>query len=187
MNNPYGRPDIESIDVDLRIVPGSIISHIFSVDLSDAKVRAGRSVEITAVIESVLAGKKQYQWSIEIPEDMPAGTYDLTICGKRDYEQFLVKNTPHRFIAQSADSLIDALNNSLQFKRDVLYCMLSMPAAGIVIEKQELPGLPPTKALLMQDAKRTLKVRPYANWIEKRINTGKVAVDKKILKITVEK
>ena len=187
MNNPYGRPEIESIDVDLRILPKSIISHIWSVDLSDAKVRASRSVEITAVLESVLAGKKQYQWSMEIPEDMPAGTYDLTICGQRDYEQFLVKAAGHRFIAQSAGSLIEALNNSLQFKRDVLYCMLSQPSAGVVIEKQELPGLPPTKSLLLQDAKRTLRVRPYNNWIEKRINTDTVVIDKKILKITVEK
>jgi len=187
MNNPYGRPDIESIDVDLRIVPGSIISHIWSVDLSDAKVRAGRSVEITAVLESVLAGKKQYRWSMEIPEDLPAGTYDLTICGQRDYEQFLVKNTPHRFIAQSAGSLIEALNNSLQFRRDVLYCLLSLPAAGLVIEKQELPDLPATKSLLFQDTKRTLRVRPYTNWLEKQLNTGTVIIDKKSLKITVEK
>ena len=187
MNNPYGRPDIESIDVDLRIIPGSIIAHIWSVDLSDAKVRAGRSVEITAVLESVLAGKKQYQWSMEIPEDLPSGSYDLTICGQRDYEQFLAKNTPHRFIAQSLPSLIEALNNSLQYKRDILYCLLTLPAAGVVIEKAELPDLPPTKTLLFQDAKRTLRVRPYANWIEKQLNTGSVVIDKKILKITVEK
>jgi len=187
MNNPYGRVDIESIDVDVRIIPKSIVSHIWSVDLSDAKVRAGRSVEITAVLESVLAGKKQFRWSMKIPEDLPAATYELTICGQRDYEQFLAKAAGHRFIAQSLPSLIDALNNSLQFKRDVLYCLLSLPPRGVVIEKEELPDLPATKSLLFQDAKRTLRVRPYANWIEKQINTGLVLIDKKILKITVEK
>jgi len=187
MNNPYERIDVESIDVEVRIIPKSIISHIFSVDLSDAKVRAGRSVEITAVLESVLAGKKQYRWSVKIPDQMPAGSYELTICGQRDYEQFLAKTTPHRFIAQSAASLIDALDNSLQFKRDILYCLLKMPAGGIVIERAELPDLPATKTLLMADAKRTLTVRPYAKWVEKRLKTGSIVIDKKTLKITVEK
>jgi hypothetical protein len=187
MNNPYGRLDIESIDVDVRIIPKSIVSHIWSVELSDSKVRAGRSVEITAVIESVLAGKKQFRWTVKIPEDLPAGKYELTICGKRNYEQFLVKAVPHRFIAQSTASLIEALNNSLQFERDKLYCLLTLPTSGVVIEKQELPDLPPTKTLLLQDAKRTLRVRPYAGWIEKRLDTGTVLIDKKVLQINVEK
>jgi len=187
MNNPYGLVDIESIDVDLRIVPKSIVSHIWSLDLSDSKVRAGRSVEITAVLESVLAGKKQYQWPLEIPGDLPPGKYELTICGQRDYEQFLAKAVPHRFIAQSLTDLVDALNNSLQFERDKLYCLLTLPPAGVVIEKAELPDLPETKSLLFQDAKKTLRVRPYANWIEKRLNTGSVVIDKKVLQINVEK
>jgi len=187
MNNPYREVDIESIDVDVRIVPRSIVSHIWSVDLSDSKIKAGQTIEISAVLESVLAGKKQYQWNLEIPEDLPAGKYQLTICGYRDYEQFLLKAVPHRFIAQSMPSLIEALNNSLKIRRDKLYCLLALPSGGIIIEKAELPDLPATKALLMQDTKRAIRVRPYSHWLERNLEIENVVIDKKVLQITVEK
>jgi len=187
MNNPYEEVDIESINVDVRIVPRSVVSHIWSVELSDSKVKAGRSIEINAVLESVLAGKKQYQWTLEIPEDLAPGKYELTVGGYRDYEQFLVKAAPQRFIAQSLPSLIDALNNSLQIGRDKLYCLLTLPPGGIIIETAELPDLPETKALIMQDNKRTMRVRPYSHWIERSLKTGTVLIDKRVMQITVEK
>ena len=187
MNNPYGEADIESIDVDIRIMPRSIVSHIWSIDLSDSKVKAGRSIEINAVLESVLAGKKQYQWILEIPEDLAPGKYQLTVGGYRDYEQFLVKAVPHRFIAQSLPSLIEALNNSLKIRRDKLYCLLTLPPGGLIIEKAELPYLPATKALLLQDTKRVLRIRPYSHWLERSLETGTVVIDKRVLQITVEK
>jgi dienelactone hydrolase len=44
MNNPYERVGIESLDFDIRILPKNIVSHIWSAELSDAKVKAGDSV-----------------------------------------------------------------------------------------------------------------------------------------------
>jgi hypothetical protein len=187
MNNPYGVVDVESIDIDMRIIPKSVVSRIWSVDLSDSKVRAGQSIRIGAVLESVLAGKKQYQWDLKIPEDLAEGKYELTICGQRDYEQFLVKSVPHRFVAQNLPGLIEALNNSLQIDRDKLYCLLALPSGGVIIETSELPDLPATRALLMQDAKRALRIRPYAHWLEQSLKTHQVVIDKKVLQITVEK
>jgi len=187
MNNPYQEVDIESIDIDIRITPRSVVSHIWSVDLSDSKVKAGRSIEINAVLESVWLPKKQYQWTLEIPEDLAPGKYQLIVSGYRDYEQFLVKAAGHRFIAQNLPGLIDALNNSLQIGRDKLYCLLALPAGGVIIEKAELPDLPATKALLLQDTKRVLRVRPYSHWIERNLETGTIVIDKKVMQITVEK
>jgi hypothetical protein len=187
MNNPYEEIDIQSIDYDIRIVPRSIISHIWALDLSDSKFKAGENIDIEVIVESVLAGKKKYKCSLEIPEDLAPGKYDLTVCGSRDYERFLVKSTPYKFIAQNASALIEALNYSLSVDRDKLYFILSLPPGGIALEQAELPDLPATRVLVLQNAKRTLQVRPYQHWIEKSLKTGTVIIDKKALKITVEK
>jgi hypothetical protein len=187
MNNPYGIVDIESIDIDMRMAPKSVVAHIWSVDLSDSKVRAGQSIGINAVLESVLGGKKQYQWDLEIPEDLSPGQYELTICGQRDYEQFLVKSAGHRFVAQNLPGLIEALNNALRIDRDKLYCLLALPSGGVIIETAELPDLPATRALLLQDTKRAMRVRPYSHWLEQNLKTGAIVIDKKVLQITVEK
>jgi hypothetical protein len=187
MNNPYEEVGIESIDYDIRIVPRSIVSHIWSLELSDSKVKAGENIEIGVIVESVLAGKKKYQCTLEIPEDLAPGRYDLTVCGSPDYERFLLKAVPYKFIAQSVPGLIEALNYSLGVDRDKLYFLLSLPPGGVALEQAELPDLPGTKALVLQNAKRTLKVQPYPHWIERSLETGTVVIDKKVMKITVEK
>lgn len=186
MNNPYKEVDIKSIDYDIRIVPKNIISHIWSVNLSDSNVKVGEKIEIGVVVESVYSGKKRYQFDMEIPEDLSPGKYDLIVCGSKDYQQFLAKTVPYRFIAQSVPDLIDALNEALQISRDKLYCLLVLPAGGVTVEKAELPDLPATKALVMQDATRALKIQPYPHWLERILDIGTVVIDKKALKITVE-
>lgn len=187
MNNPYEEIDIESVDYDIRIAPRNIISHIWSLDLSDSKFKAGENIDIEVIVESVLAGKKKYNCSLEIPEDLAPGKYDLTVCGSMDYERFLVKSVPYRFIAQNVPALIEALNYSLRVDRDKLYLILSLPPGGIALEQAELPDLPATRVLVLQNAKRALQVRPYQHWTEKSLKTGTVIIDKKVLKITVEK
>lgn len=187
MNNPYQEVGIKSIDYDIRIVPRSIVSHIWSLDLSDSKVKAGENIEIGVIVESVLAGKKKYQCTLEIPEDLVPGRYDLTVCGSLDYERFLLKAVPYKFIAQSVPGLIEALNYSLGVGRDKLYFLLSLPPGGVALERAELPDLPGTKALVLQNAKRALKIQPYQHWIEQSLETGTVVIDKKVMKITVEK
>jgi len=154
--------------------------------LSDSKVKAGQSVDIGVVVESVLAGKKEYRRTLEIPRDLAPGKYELTVCGSRDYERFLAKAASHRFVAQSVPQLIDALNNSLQIDRDRLYFLLVLPSGGVTVEKAELPDLPATKTLILRDTKRTLRILPYSHWIEQSLETGTVVIDKKTLRITVE-
>jgi hypothetical protein len=187
MNNPYEEIDIESIDYDIRIVPKSIISHIWSLNLSDSKFKAGEDIDIEVIIESVLEGKKKYKCTLGIPENLAAGKYDLTVCGAMDYERFLIKSVPYKFIVQNLPGLVEALNFSLSVNRDKLYCILSLPPGGITLEQAELPDLPPTRALVLQNTKRSLDVRPFQHWTEKSLETGTVVIDKKVIKITVEK
>jgi hypothetical protein len=186
MNNPYKEVNINSIDYDVRIVPKNIISHIWSVELSDSEVKAGDEIELGVVVESVLAGKKKYQFRLKIPKDLAAGKYELTVCGAQDYEQFLKKVVPYRFIPQSLPGLIEAINNSLRIDRARLYCILALPPGGVTVEEAELPDLPATKALVLQNVKRTLKAQQYQHWLENSLETGTIVIDKKVLSITVE-
>jgi len=187
MNNPYKSVDVESIEMDVRIVPKNIVSHIWSVELSDSKVKAGEEIKYEVIVESFLAEKKKYQGSLKIPDELAPGKYDLMVCGGRDYLQFLNKAAPHRFVPQNLSSLIEAINSILAIKRDRLYCVLVLPAGGVTVERAELPDLPGTKVLVLQDPKRTLQTKPYQHWVERSFRTGTIAIDKKVMRITVEK
>ena len=186
LNNPYKKVRIKSVALDIRIVPKSIASHIWSVDLSDSKVRPGEVIDVSIVVESFLAGKKRYLYSLKIPLELAPGRYDLLVCGPYEYRQFLRKMMPYKFIGQSLPSLLDALNDILAIRRDKLYCLLVLPPGGVTVERAELPDLPATKALVMQDAKRMLRIQPYPRWLENDLETGTVVIDKKVFQITVE-
>jgi hypothetical protein len=187
MNNPYKSINIESVDVDMRIVPKNIVSHIWSVELSDSKIKAGQELEFEVVVESFLAEKKKYQGRMKIPDELAPGKYDLLVCGGYDYLQFLRKAAQYRFVPQNLSGLIEAINNILAVRRDKLYCLLALPAGGVAVEKAELPDLPATKALILRDVKRTLRTQSYQHWLEKTFRTGTIIIDKKVMRITVEK
>jgi hypothetical protein len=186
MNNPFGQVNIESVECNIRILPKNITSHIWSVNLYDSKVKAGEQVRLEAVVESFLAERKNYQFSFELPQGLAPGKYGLILCGSYEYERFLRKAVPYRFLAQDIPSLITALNNALAVDRDRLYCLLSLPAGGIAIDRSELPDLPATKILILQDGKRALQAQAFPHWIEKSTETGTIVLDKKLVQVTVE-
>jgi len=186
LKNPYKRARIQGIDINIRITEKNILSNIWSVDLSDTHVKAGESVEISVVIESFLARKKKYTFDFKIPEKLEPGKYNLIIGGPSTYESFVKSTAPYRFRAQNLPGIIKALNDILNIRRDKLYSVLTLPASGVVIEEAILPDLPASRSLVLQDAKRTLRLTPYTPWIEKQLDIDSVIIDKEVLRITVE-
>jgi hypothetical protein len=186
MNNPYKTVRIESIEAEVRIMPKSAVSRIWSVGLSDSRVKAGEEVKLDVVVESFLAEKKKYEGRLKIPEELTPGRYDLLVCGGYGYLQFLMKAAPNRFTPQNLTGLIDAINYILHIRRDALYCILLLPPGGVTVENAELPDLPATKALVLQDPKRALTAQPYQHWVERNFRTDAVIIDKKVMHITVE-
>ena len=187
MNNPYETVDITAVDFDVRIMAENIISHIWSVDLSDSKVKPGQTVDVSVIIESYLSQKRIYKYELQIPPNLPPGKYRLTVSGGSGYKEFLLEAAPYRFTAEDLPALIDAVNNLASIRSDNLYFVLSLPPGGLAIEKALLPDLPLSKALVLTDAKRTLETKPYQHWMEGQLHTGTVIVDKKTVEITVEK
>jgi len=187
MNNPYRQVNIKSVEFDIQQMNRSVVSHIWSVDLRDSKVKAGEQIEVGAVVESFLGGKKKYRCSLKIPDELAPGDYDLIVCGGYEYQEFLRRAVPYKFVPQNMGSLIEAINNVLATKRDKLYCVLVLPPGGVTVEKAELPDLPATKALVLLDTKRTLRSQPYLHWLEDNLQTDTVIIDKKVMRITVEK
>lgn len=187
MNNPYEEVAFDSMEFDIRIVPKDITSHVWSADLSDVKVKAGEQIGLDVVVESVRTQKKKYRFDLEIPKELAPGKYELTVCGSRDYEQFLLKTVPHRFVGQSLPDLIEALRDTLLVKRDRLYCYLVLPSGGIILEKAELPDLPATKMLVLQSPARPMRSQLYPHWIEKTVDTGTIVINKRTMHVVVEK
>jgi hypothetical protein len=187
MNNPYKTPKIKSVDFEAQISAKNTASHLWSVDVSHTKVKPGEEIEVAVVVESYLAQKRKYELKLAVPESLAAGKYNLLVCGIYEYENFLRKTVPYRFVATNYQTLVEALNEALNFDRTKLRCLLILPPDGITLERAELPDLPETKAIILQNDGRAIKALPYPRWIEKTVETGTVIADKEIVPIVVEK
>ncbi|MHC4756451.1 MAG: hypothetical protein ACYTBP_15060, partial [Planctomycetota bacterium] len=186
MNNPYKEVNISSMHFEIVEVPKNLYSRIWSAGSSDLKVKSGENVRMEVILESVKSDKKKYEFDIAVPEKLAPGNYELGVMGAYEYQQFLARATPYKYIPRNLPGLVEALNELLSIRRDRLYCMFLLPPGGISVESSELPDLPATKALIIADPKRTLITHKYQQWIEKSYHTGKVVMDKKVLRITVE-
>jgi len=187
MNNPYQRVNITALDFEVEVLPKNILSNIWSVKLSDAKVRPGQTIDVSAVLLSYMSEKKSLRLQFKVPEDLTPGQYDILVAGAYDYEKFLRKVSPHKFTTHNLPTLVKALRDLLAIRRDRLYLAMKLPPAGIVIRRAELADLPQTKAMLLGDAKRTTTSLPMQHWLQKDTYTGDIIIGQKTLKITVEK
>ena len=187
MNNPYGCPEVKAIEASLRVVPKNIGSYIWSVNVADSTVKPGQDIDLEFVIASFLKEKRRYQVSLTVPKNVAPGKYNLMLLGSNEYENFLRKSVPYRFVATNRKTLVEALRGALNVSRTKLYCLLVLPAEGIAIERAELPGLPETKSLILQSNKQAIPAQPFPQWVEKVVETGTVIADKEMVQITVER
>jgi len=186
MNNPFGCPEVTSLEATVQVAPKNIGSYIWSVNVTDSTVKPGDDIDVEFVIASFLKEKRRYEMRLNVPKYVPAGKYNLMLLGSEEYENFLRKSVPYRFVATNRRTLVEALNGALNVSRTKLYCLLILPPEGIAIDKAELPGLPETKSMILQGNKWAIPAQPYPQWIEKVVETGTIVADKETVPITVE-
>jgi hypothetical protein len=186
MNNPYDRPAISSLDFEIKILPQTAISHIWSFDVSDTTVKPGQTITASITLESYLTGHKYYKQTISIPNDIPPGNYKLMVGGIDDYINFITKAAPYKYTPENLPNLIGIINNIANTKRNNLHIILTLPDGGIAIETAELPQLPLSKTLLLNSEKRSTATKPAAQWLEKTIPVDTIVIDSRSLDITVE-
>ena len=185
MNNPFPVAGIKGLQFDVRVMPKNIASYLWSVEVANPQLKPGEMLQAEVVIESYLKEKKKYQIELEVPDNLPPGKYSLLFMGCQEYENFLHKSMPYRYLATNYQTLVDSLNEVLNVDRTKLYCLLILPPSGIALERAELPSLPGTKALILQSDKRAMPIQPYPRWIQKTVETGTVITDKEMVPITV--
>ena len=185
MTNPYHKVEIKALELDFEVMPKNSIAFISSIDVSDLTVKAGEDIDVGVVIESYQARKTRIEFTVTVPEMTKPGKYMLNIGGLSDYLQHVRRKAPYRLMARDLPTLIEALDFLLNLKRNRLYCTLDLPASGIAVEKTELPDLPATKALVIQDVKRTVRIQPYQPWVEYSRAVGYVIANRQGAQIIV--
>jgi hypothetical protein len=186
LNNPFKQIAPEGIEIEISIEPQDRVAAIWSAVLSQTTVKPGQTITAEITLQSFRAARSVCSVDIKIPETMPPGKYPLQLFGVAAYKNFVSQNAPQRFRVVDADSLLDGLTRVLNVPRNRLYAVLPVPATGLTFRRHELPDLPPTRMLLLQDAKRLEPIEPYKNWVENSVELDKIVSGSAQIEITVE-
>jgi hypothetical protein len=186
MNHPFQSTDVKSIDIKLSISPKNIRAYLWSVNVSDTTVKPGEDIDVEVVVESYLKEKRRHQVKVNVPRHVSPGKYNLVLVGPYEYEDFLRKAMPYRFVATNDKTLVEALNDALSIDRTSLYCLLVLPPDGIAMDRAELPGFPETRSMVLQSNRQAIPAQPHLRWVEQVVQTGTVIGDKQIVPIIVK-
>jgi hypothetical protein len=186
MNNPFEEIKIREINCDIEIEDYSSVGRIYSTNLSDYTVKPGDDITVDVTVEKYRGRKIDYSFTLNIPKDINPGKHKLLLIGGQKYQEFLYKVTPQKFMAENAETLVQAIRNISKPKNDTLHCILPLSQGGITIQMAELPDLPATKSLVLADPKRTLEIQTYKHWIEKKTKIRTVIPDEREIEFEVE-
>lgn len=187
MLNPFGQTEIRSLELDVDVAERNIRASIKSVQVSDTVLKPGQTLRIDVLLQSYLAEKTTVTLQLALPEDLKPGTHQVQIFGSEGYTKHLSSAAPYRLTGYDLPSLAQALQNLLDIRRDRLYAVLALPAAGLTVQQEELPDLPATRSLVMQDATRLEPyMQPMQQWIVAHKDPGRIVLNQQAVKITVE-
>lgn len=186
LTNPFDEVTIRSVEANVQIEHKDLAASIWGVDLSNTTVKPGQKITASVILKSRRSREVSVDIDLAVPENLPAGKYEIMILGSDQYQSFVAKLAPQRFRAVDVPTLESALKHLFTYRRDRLHAVMQIPAAGMVFRQHELANLPPTKMLLMQDSKRITSVEPYRDWIENSITIDRVVDGAVQIEINVE-
>ncbi len=145
--NPFERFHLDSLTIDIDIVPGRAQSTLRSASLSRSSVRPGGSVVVACDVEPWRGTRETRRLTLRVPEELPDGRYVLWLGGGSEADRFTAARLPGRFRPVSVRDAWRRLSSL--HRSDALYSMLWARAPEVTSEGIDYPELPNSALALM--------------------------------------
>ncbi len=156
MENPWAAsPEIRSIDVRVSVEAKASTADILDLKLDGKTYQPGETVKGTLVIDPYRQSRQTKEVSLELPADLPEGSYQLMVCSAADCLREMQSEMPQRFDPHNLGDLMESLGQVTAQKTDRLYLHLQLPDGGIAIQHNELPQLPASKMQIILQGQKT--------------------------------
>jgi len=188
MRNPYGpRPEIRSIDVSIKIMPGEIDASIVDFRLDTDTFEPGDTLTGTLTLARPRQKRTTMPVKFKLPDDLPEGIGTLQVCDWSSAASADMRAQPHKYRPKTTREFLASLQRSVLNQGDVLYMRMGLPnGGGIALDKKELPDLPASKSVLITQA-NLLDTRKFSNSLQrtqkvKYVLSGSAAVRFRVVK-----
>jgi len=154
LSNPYGpRIAPTRIDVNVTVEKGSRGAAMLDLKLRGEVYQPGEKVAGVLTFRPYRKARKTVAIQFQLPEDLPDGSYTLTICDASDEMRLRQSEMPQRFAPRTTKQLFEAIQRVVQPPAKQLYLRLPVPhGGGLALAQRELPDLPDSRAKILSEA-----------------------------------
>lgn len=145
-NNPFSSLTLDSVSVRLAVEPGQDSWTLRGVQLMDAAVRPGATLQIRCEVERWRGERRTVDLAMHVPEEVPEGRYVLWAGGGNELDRFESSRLPGRFRPASLDEAWSRIQKLRPADR--LYVSLLARAPEVTRRGRDYPELP-TSALAL--------------------------------------
>lgn len=159
MDNVFKPLRLKSVSATIQIIPKARLARIRSVRVMRNAVRPGQSMPIEIIFQIYKGKDLRVIEEVPIPQDVPNGTYRLTVCGASEALRAEMSEMPNRYNPRSVDDMLWILRRDEA--QDNLFLRFHLPTGtGLAVEGDELPNLPESmRKVLGQSVREVSRIR----------------------------
>lgn len=183
--NPFERVPIRKITGTIQISDEAHEAQILDVNVPRSKYRAGETVKGFVTYKPFRGEEGILPVEMELPRDLPQGTYQLIISDAQRYFQDMQQAEPFRFTADNIGEVFGVLKDVAAIRENAVYIRLLRQPDGVAVGRVALPELPSSRRQILLGAGRS-NITPFVSSTVKIIPTEMVMAGSAEFAITID-
>jgi hypothetical protein len=186
MENPFGRVQPTKLTGTINVSNQAKSAHILTIMVPRSKYEPGETVKAFITYEPFRAEEASMAVDLDLPRDLPNGTYQLAVTDSDQYFMDERQANPFKFSADNVTEMFDVLKDVVAIKHNALYLRLVRRPDGVAVGRTAMPRLPSSRRLVLTDAGRSDTV-PFISSTVKVVPTDLVMSGSAVFSIVIEK
>jgi hypothetical protein len=155
VRNEMAPARIEAIDCDIEIAVGRTVATIESVRLASDRLEPGQTLTAYATLKPFKGERETVAIELPLPEDLPEGQYEATVCDMVTAIRRKFRNEPHLLEPRDLDGVLRLIRQQVDTRRNRLSLFVALPERGLAVKGQPLPNLPGSARAVFANTRET--------------------------------
>ena len=153
--NPFSSVLVRRITGSMTVSPQAREGQILYANVPKSRYRPGETVTMYLTYRPFRAGEMMLPLSLELPRDLPDGTYQLSVSDWQKYFTDQRTAEPFKFTAENVDQVFEVVQEAAAIRHDAVYVRLLRQPDGIAIGRTAMPKLPSSRRQILIGAGRS--------------------------------
>jgi hypothetical protein len=183
--NPFQRVMVKKITGSVKVRPIVEAAQIVDVNLPKSHYHPGDKVKAFVTYQPFRGAEGVLPVELELPHDLPHGTYQLIISDAQRYFNDEQQSKPFQFTAENIGDVFSVLKDVAAIRENAIYVRLLRHPDGVAIGHTALPHLPSSRREILLASGRS-NTTPFISSTVKIIPTDLVMTGSSEFAIEVE-